>query len=64
MGETVSVATMISRLAGMLGTDDLSNWEEGFISNIVEITENDYTLSLSSKQVDKIESIFNKHFAG
>ena len=37
---------MISRLAGMIGTDDLSEWESGFIANIVEITDNNTAVAI------------------
>jgi len=62
---TVSVGAMIRQLAGMVGTNDLSDWENRFLKNIVERSgEGLRTSSLSSDQVEKLEEIWTKHFAG
>ncbi len=65
MRPTTSIATMIQRLDGMLGTNDLSDWEAGFVESVVEKTGGGRnTTGLTSAQVDKITSLFDKHFAG
>jgi hypothetical protein len=47
----------------MLNTSDLNSWEQGFISNLWEITdEGKGTSRLSAKQVEVLESVHNKHF--
>lgn len=62
--ETISIGTMIKRISGLLGTKDLTEWEQGFVSGAVEKTRNgDQTTGLSPKQVEIIERIHDKHFA-
>jgi hypothetical protein len=63
--DVASLNTMVKRVAGLQDTTDVSNWENKFIKSIVEKTRNgDDTRSLTEKQIDVLERIFNKHFAG
>lgn len=49
----------------MVGTKDLSKWETEFVESCWEKSnEAQDTRRLSNKQIEKIEQIFNKHFAG
>lgn len=60
-----SIGTMINRIDGLQGTEDVSEWEDRFIHNIVDITKGGKdTTVLSSKQIEIVERIHNKHFAG
>lgn len=60
-----SLNTMVRRCAGLIDTKDVSDWENQFLKSIVEKTRGgDNTTSLTEKQVDVLERIFNKHFAG
>jgi len=60
-----SIGTMIKRISGLHGTRDLTAWENSFVGKIVEQTRNgDQTASLFPNQVEKIEEIHDKHFAG
>lgn len=60
-----SVASMIEQVSGMLGTDDLTDWESGFVESLIErIGERKDTTRLSTKQVEAVERIWRKHFAG
>lgn len=60
-----SINTMVKRVAGLLDTKDLSDWEASFVRSVVEKTGNGTnTTSLSNRQVEVLENIFNKHFAG
>lgn len=60
----VSVGTMVKQLSGMLGTDDLTDWEKKFVQNIDERSENGkHTLLLTDNQTDIIERLWSKHFA-
>ena len=52
--------TMLIRLTGLLGTGDLTAWEESFVESNSEATIE----RLTGKQVEIIERIFTKHFAG
>lgn len=65
MTRTVSIGTMIEQLDGLRDTDDLSEWEQGFVTNIIEryLTSGKDTRWMSSKQVDIVERIWRKHFA-
>ncbi len=59
-----SINNMVKRVSGLLGTSDLTNWEEVFVSNIVDQTDDgENTTGLSTKQVETLERIHDKHFA-
>lgn len=60
----VSIGSMIKQIAGMLGTGDLSTWEQSFVRSVVEQSnDGGDTSKLSDKQVEIVDSIFRKHFA-
>jgi len=59
----VITTEMLSRLEGLLGTKDLNDWEQGFVSGLLSVSSiNDLTW-LSDKQVETLERLHNKHFA-
>lgn len=59
-----SLNTMVKRCSGLIDTNDVSDWESDFLQSIIERTnEGDNTTSLTEKQIDVLERIFNKHFA-
>lgn len=59
-----SIGSQIKQLAGLLGTSDISEWEQGFITNILEQTnDGELTVHLTGKQVNRIEEIYQKHFS-
>lgn len=62
----ISINKMIEQLDGLRDTKDLSDWENKFVTSILEqyLLANKQTTGLSGKQLDKIESIWEKHFAG
>lgn len=59
-----SIQAQIDRISGLLGTGDLTEWEEGFVQSIWEKSQrpNFSTTQLSSKQVEVVARIFSKHF--
>lgn len=64
MPRAVSVGAMIEQLSGLLGTADLSDWEQGFVENMVRESGGGMKTSrLSEAQVDKVEQVWRKHFA-
>ena len=64
MGQSVSIANMIVRISGLCGTKDVTEWEDNFIGSILDRTDGGKeTCGLTSKQVEIIERIHNKHFA-
>ena len=60
----ISIGKMIERLDGMRDTKDLTQWESSFVTSVVERyhAANKSTSGLSSKQVETIDSIYQKHF--
>ncbi|MHB1023358.1 MAG: hypothetical protein ACYC0Z_13210 [Acidobacteriaceae bacterium] len=59
-----SLGQMIMQIEGLLGTDDISDWEDEFIASIVERTQSGkMTATLSPKQVEQVERIYNRNFA-
>lgn len=58
-----SLNSMVRKVAGLLGTNDLTAWETAFVRDIVAQTnEGNNTSSLTEKQVEALESIHDKHF--
>ena len=61
----VSTNTKIKQLGGLLGTNDINDWEFDFITSICERTEGGKICgNLSDRQVAVLERIWNSHFAG
>lgn len=57
--------TMVKRVAGLAGTNDVSDWEDQFIRSVVEKTqEGRDTTSLTDRQIDVLERLHEKHFSG
>jgi hypothetical protein len=65
MTRLVSLGTKIEQLDGLRDTKDLSEWEQSFVTSILEsyLLAGRDTRMLTSKQVDVIERIWTKHFA-
>ena len=60
-----SVNAMVKQLSGLLGTNDLTAWEYDFVDRVIDLTDNGQNVSgLTSKQLEIILKIFNKHFEG
>lgn len=59
-----SLNTMIKQLSSLVDTTDLSDWENHFVEDVVERTQEGKVCgTLSDKQVKAIERIWSKHFA-
>lgn len=59
----ISTNQMIDRLAGMLGTKDLTDWESTFVERLVERKEAGQVTALTEKQVEVLDRLHSKHFA-
>lgn len=60
-----SLNTMVKAVSGLQDTIDVNDFENQFITSIVEKTKNgDNTTSLTEKQIDVLERLYGKHFAG
>lgn len=65
MTRTVSIGAMIEQLDGLRDTRDLNEWEQGFVTSILEryLVAHKDSRCLSAKQVECVEKIWKKHFA-
>jgi hypothetical protein len=64
MTRLVSIGTKIKQVAAMLGTSDLTDWEQGFVRNVANKFITAHTSAgLTDKQIEIIERIWEKHFA-
>lgn len=58
-----SIGAMVQQIEGMLGTNDLTPWEQKFVENIAERSDHGKnTGKLSDKQIARMEEIYRKHF--
>lgn len=58
-----SLNTMVKKVAGLVDTTDVSDWENQFIKSVVEKTDDgDNTTTLTEKQIDVLERLHSKHF--
>lgn len=59
-----SLNTMVKKTAGLIDTRDVNDWENRFLQSVQEKTRGgDDTSSLTEKQVETLERIYDKHFA-
>ena len=58
-----STNVMVDRLAGMLGTADLNDFETGFVESMVAIKDRGKITALTERQIEILERIHGKHFA-
>lgn len=65
MTRSVSIAAMIEQLDGLRDTNDLTAWEQSFVTNVLHryLQAGKDTRVLSDKVVEIIERIFRTHFA-
>lgn len=60
----VSLGTMVKQLSALIDTKDVTEWENGFIESVVFKTAfGSNTRSLTEKQIETIERLWEKHFA-
>lgn len=60
----ISIGTMLQQLHPLVGTEDLSDWERTFVSELFERTkQGKETRGLSARQVYTLENLHRKHFA-
>lgn len=65
MTRLVSLGTQIEQLDGLRDTNDLNQWEQAFVTSILDryLLAGRNTRVLSGKQAEVIERIWGKHFA-
>lgn len=60
-----STNNMLKQVQGLVGTSDLNKWEESFVISVWEASKQGTRPDLlSENRVEKLEEIWNKHFAG
>lgn len=60
-----STNIMLKKCAGLVGTRDVSEWEDQFLRSVLERTDDGNRPDrLSEKQIDVLQRIYDKHFAG
>lgn len=60
-----SLNTMVKRVSGLVNTTEVTAWEDEFIQRVMRQTSNgDNTTSLTEKQIDVLERLFNRHLSG
>ncbi len=58
-----SLNTMVRKCAGLVGTKDVTPWEDQFLQSLLEKTaQGDNTTSLTEKQIDVLQRLHSKHF--
>jgi hypothetical protein len=63
MAKHVSTQNMIEKLSGMIGTNDLTGWEDKFVRDMYRKFEKKAISQLTDSQIEVIENLYNKHFA-
>lgn len=64
MTRTVSTNTKVEQLRAMLGSRDLTDWEQGFVQNVSDnFAKNKSSASLTDRQLEIVDRIWGKHFA-
>jgi hypothetical protein len=59
-----SLGQKIQQLEGLIGTKDLSTWENDFLQSVLERSNHGKnTPALSERQAEVAERIWGKHFA-
>ncbi len=59
-----SLGQKIAQLEGLIGTRDVTSWEDGFIAGLVQRTNaGKDTTRLTERQVEVAEKIYDRHFA-
>ena len=60
-----SIGQMITQLDGLSGTNEINPWENDFVTSVVEKTAcGKDTTQLSDKQIDIVQRLYRRHFAG
>lgn len=60
-----SPTNMVKKLAGMVDTNEVSQWENDFIKSMLRQTKDGSdTSKLNEKQLEKLEQVHDKFFSG
>lgn len=59
---TISTGVMIEKLSGLLGTNDLNEWQAQFVRNLKGYADAGQVTRLSAKQLKILTDLHRKHF--
>ncbi len=59
----LSTSQMIDRLSGMVGTNDLSEWETGFVQGLIGRKDASEVTKLTARQLEILVQLHDTHFA-
>lgn len=63
MTQMLSTTTMTRRLAGLLDTSDLTEWEQQFVRSVMTRLEAGQITTLTERQIETLEALHRRHFA-
>jgi len=58
-----STRVMVDKLEGLLGTEDLNDWEQKFVRDLVDRRDENRLVGLSERQITALQKLHDKHFA-
>jgi hypothetical protein len=58
-----STRVMVDKLEGLLGTEDLNEWEQRFVRDMVTRRDENRLVGISERQVRSLQNLHDKHFA-
>lgn len=58
-----STRVMVDKLEGLLGTEDLNEWEQKFVTDMVARRDENRLAGLSERQIVSLQHLHDKHFA-
>lgn len=58
-----STRVMVDKLEGLLGTEDLNEWEQRFVTDMVARRDENRLVGISERQVRSLQNLHDKHFA-
>lgn len=54
---------MVDKLEALLGTEDLNEWEQRFVTDMVARRDDNRLIGISERQVQTLQKLHDKHFA-
>ncbi|CAG9255855.1 hypothetical protein [Paraburkholderia caribensis] len=58
-----STTDMIRKLVCLLGTNDLTDWEKGFVTTLQRVMNDGQVTMLTDKQIESLDQLHARHFA-
>jgi len=58
-----STRIMVDKLEGLIGTEDLNEWEQKFVQGLVDRRDQNRLVGLSERQISSLQTLHDKHFA-